>query len=92
LSPAFDISYAYNPSGAWTNQHQMTINNKRENFSMDDIFSLGEFAGVKKAKVKKYINQVNQAFSFWPIYAEQEKIDSQTIQSIQSVIRYDLKA
>ncbi len=26
LSPAYDVIYAHNPAGRWTNQHQMTIN------------------------------------------------------------------
>ncbi len=25
LSPAFDVSYAYNPDGSWTQQHQMSF-------------------------------------------------------------------
>ncbi|MEL7658539.1 MAG: type II toxin-antitoxin system HipA family toxin [Bacillota bacterium] len=28
LSPAFDVSYAYDPKGYWTSQHQMSINGK----------------------------------------------------------------
>src|SRR3990172_4198489 len=27
-SPAFDMTYSFNPSGAWTASHQMTINGK----------------------------------------------------------------
>ena len=30
LSPAFDLTYAYNPDGAWTSRHQMTLNGKRD--------------------------------------------------------------
>ncbi len=33
LSPAFDLSYSYNPDGTWTSQHQMSMNGKRENFA-----------------------------------------------------------
>jgi serine/threonine-protein kinase HipA len=28
LSPAFDMTYAYNPDGDWTNSHQMSVNGK----------------------------------------------------------------
>jgi serine/threonine-protein kinase HipA len=28
LSTAFDATYSYNPNGAWTATHQMTINGK----------------------------------------------------------------
>jgi serine/threonine-protein kinase HipA len=30
LAPAFDLTYSYNPSGAWTARHQMTLNGKRD--------------------------------------------------------------
>ena len=33
LAPAFDVTYAYNPAGLWTNRHQMTINGKTDGFS-----------------------------------------------------------
>ena len=33
LSPAYDMTYSYNPTGAWTATHQMTMNGKRETFT-----------------------------------------------------------
>ena len=30
LAPAFDMTYSYNPSGAWTSAHQMTMNGKSD--------------------------------------------------------------
>ncbi|MCB1733442.1 MAG: HipA domain-containing protein, partial [Halieaceae bacterium] len=37
LSPAFDMTYSFNPNGAWTATHQMTMNGKREHFTLDDF-------------------------------------------------------
>ena len=37
LSPAFDVTYSYNPAGAWTATHQMTLNGKRDGFTLDDF-------------------------------------------------------
>jgi len=34
LAPAFDMTYSYNPSGPWTAQHQMTLNDKRDGFTL----------------------------------------------------------
>jgi serine/threonine-protein kinase HipA len=36
LSPAFDVTYAWNPAGEWTSRHQMSINGKREAFERED--------------------------------------------------------
>ncbi len=33
LSPAFDVMYAYNPSGAWTAMQQMSLAGKRDGFT-----------------------------------------------------------
>ena len=37
LAPAFDITDSYNPSGAWTATHQMTVNGKRDGFTIADV-------------------------------------------------------
>jgi serine/threonine protein kinase HipA of HipAB toxin-antitoxin module len=41
LSPAYDLIYSYNPDGAWTSRHQMTINGKREHFTLADFEGRG---------------------------------------------------
>lgn len=30
MTTAYDMTYAYNPNGIWTAQHQMFINGKRQ--------------------------------------------------------------
>ncbi len=47
LSPAFDMAYSYNPSGAWTGQHQMSLNGKRDGFEAEDLMA---FAGVGRCQ------------------------------------------
>ncbi|MDH5378223.1 MAG: type II toxin-antitoxin system HipA family toxin, partial [Gammaproteobacteria bacterium] len=34
LSPAYDVTYAHNPGGQWTLLHQMTVNGKRDEFTL----------------------------------------------------------
>ena len=36
LSPAFDITYSYNPDGLWTGTHQMS-NGKQDEFDIEDL-------------------------------------------------------
>lgn len=48
LSPAYDITYAYNPAGQWTNSHQMRINAKRDNFTKNDLLDFAKNQGIKK--------------------------------------------
>ena len=35
LSPAFDITWSYNPAGEWTAKHQMSINGKGDDFTLE---------------------------------------------------------
>src|SRR5690606_42104390 len=41
LSPAFDVAYAHNPDGHWTNRHQMSLGGKRDGFELDDLVEIG---------------------------------------------------
>ena len=47
LAPAFDVTYDYNPKGAWAGTHQMTLNGKRDGFTLSD-FVAGEKVGLMK--------------------------------------------
>ena len=62
LAPAFDMTYAYNPEGAWTGSHQMTFNGKRGGFTLDDFKAVAKFAGLKQGRYKKIIAEVENAF------------------------------
>ncbi len=72
LSPAFDVIYAHNPAGVWTNQHQMSLNGKRDGFSRGDLMTVGESIGI--AKPAQIIDLVLEAVNDWPKYAEQAGI------------------
>ncbi len=67
LSPAYDIGFAYNPDGNWTNTHQMSINNKFSNISKADLLSCAEFCNIRNAK--EIIDNVCSNVSEWPVIA-----------------------
>ena len=48
LSPAFDMTYAHNPSGDWTHKHQITVNGKREGFVYYDLIAVADEMNIKK--------------------------------------------
>ena len=90
LSPAFDISYAWNPRGEWTSRHQMSINQKRDNFKHEDLISLAEFANIKRAKADQLLNRVIDTFQKWPQFAEQADISGENIKKIQNALQLNL--
>jgi len=67
LSPAYDVTYSHNPHGKWTNQHQMSINGKRDHFTREDLITVGEQMSVSAPD--KIINEVSDAVSNWKEYA-----------------------
>ena len=40
LAPAFDVVWAYNSKGTWTNRHQMTVNGKRDDIERTDLLAV----------------------------------------------------
>lgn len=71
LAPAFDVTYSYNPSGAWTATHQMSINGKREHFTLDDFRACAKTAMLKRGRDKAMLEEVCTAVRRWPEFAEQ---------------------
>ncbi|MFC1749905.1 type II toxin-antitoxin system HipA family toxin [Pseudomonadota bacterium] len=69
LSPAFDVTYSHNPAGRWTNQHQMSINGKRDHFSLDDLVAVGE--SISLPRPIDVIEEVMAAVDRWPEFANQ---------------------
>jgi serine/threonine-protein kinase HipA len=70
LSPAFDVTYAYNPTGSWTSRHQMTINGKSNEFTREDFEAVAQVAGLKRGKHEAILAEVMDTVKEWPRYAE----------------------
>jgi serine/threonine-protein kinase HipA len=69
LSPAFDVTYAYNPAGLWTNRHQMTINGKTDDFTLQDFKATAQVAGLKRGRPEAILAEVLDTVKEWPRYA-----------------------
>ena len=83
LSPAFDITYAWNPTGEWTSRHQMSINGKREGFTSADLLSLAATAGIKPARAGEMLGQVTEAVNQWPAFAADAGVSALLADEIQ---------
>ena len=69
LAPAFDVTYSYNPSGAWTSTHQMTLNGKRDGFTLEDLRTCARSALMKRGRAETIVEQVTAAVRRWPEFA-----------------------
>ncbi|MFK7818833.1 MAG: type II toxin-antitoxin system HipA family toxin [Planctomycetaceae bacterium] len=90
LSPAFDVAWSYNPAGAWTNRHQMTLNGKRDDFELDDLIALGNFADIKTRRAKSIVQSVAEAISNWLTFAETAGVDEGRATAIAKTHRLEI--
>ncbi|MBU1082671.1 MAG: type II toxin-antitoxin system HipA family toxin [Spirochaetes bacterium] len=86
LSPAYDITFASDSGNRWLQAHQMTINGKKSNISMDDMITSGQNMDLKTYKCKKIIEEVNDAVKEWQTIAHSVGIREKTIHLIQKEI------
>lgn len=91
LAPAYDLTYAYNSSGAWTHRHQMTLAGKRENFTTGDLLDAASAADLKPSRAKNILNEVHAAIGDWQIHAETASVSPAWVDEIQKNLRLDLR-
>jgi serine/threonine-protein kinase HipA len=87
LSPAYDMTYSFNPSGLWTATHQMTMNGKREGFTLEDFKNCARIALLKRGQEKLIIADVLDVVTRWREYAKQAGIPTQTSENIYKTLR-----
>lgn len=87
LSPAYDITFSYNPNNKWLRQHQMSVNNKLDKITMNDLLEAGKTMEIKKSTCVKIIDEVNKAIANFDIYASKVGINSKKIQEIKKIIK-----
>jgi serine/threonine-protein kinase HipA len=90
LSPAFDIMYAYNPSGAWTASHQMSLAGKRDGFTLADLKAVAETASMKRGRAEAIAREVAKAVARWREFAATAGVAPRQIDMIADVHRLDL--
>jgi len=86
LSPAFDITYSFNPSGAWTASHQMTMNGKRGHFTLEDFNACARTASMKRGRAAKIVAEVQATVAQWPLFAEKAGVPEAVCEKIQRTL------
>jgi serine/threonine-protein kinase HipA len=90
LSPAFDVIYAHNPAGRWTNQHQLSLNGKRDGYTRQDLLDAGD--AISLPRPADIVDEVSTAVARWAEFARQAGIDPQASAEIARNHRLHLPA
>lgn len=81
LAPAYDLTFAHNPKGEWTNQHLMSVNGKFKNITTEDILAVANRFGIGEAP--QLLEQISEAVHAWPALAKRAGLDKDEIKRIQ---------
>jgi len=87
LTPAFDVTYAFNPSGEWTASHQMTVNGKRDGFTLADLEAVARGAAMARGRAASIYEEVRAAVSWWCDFAEHAGVEPSRAARIGKVLR-----
>jgi len=89
LAPAYDIIYCYNPDGAWTHHHQMSVNGKHDNFERADFYAVAKrFSILRKSGVDQVLEQTATALARWPDFAAEAGVPEAAALQITSHHRH----
>jgi len=86
LSPAYDLTFAYNPNNRWLREHQMTVNGKSRGITDEDLIESGRSMGLGTRFCRETIRDVRGVVSEWRLFAGRCGIESSTVDAIGSVI------
>ena len=92
LSPAFDVTFAWEPGNRWLDSHQMTVNGKRDGFTVQDLREVGAVAGMKRGRAETILGEVRDAVARWPDFAGEAKVDEDAAERMGAAHRLHLPA
>jgi len=84
LSPAYDVTHAYNPMGEWTYQHLMSVNQKFKDISKADLLEVASRFSVRKPE--NVLSDVRSAIDSWSQFAKRANLSP----SLQKRVANDL--
>ncbi|HEY0225887.1 MAG TPA: type II toxin-antitoxin system HipA family toxin [Mycobacterium sp.] len=87
LAPAYDLTYAYDPTGKWTSKHQMSLAGKRDAFTIDDLDKAASTAMLKQGQAKRILTTVTDAIARWPEHANTAGVPERTAKAIGNTHR-----
>ena len=90
LSPAYDITFSYDPTNKWLRAHQMTINGKTTGIEYSDLLAAGKQMGLKTHRCKDIISEVLDAIRKFSTFAERVGIRENTYNYINSIISKEI--
>lgn len=90
LAPAYDVIFAHNPDGPWTSRHQMSVNGKRDGFTIEDFRAVAKTASMKRGRADAIAREIGLAVSRWREFAEEARVLDAQAEAIANAHRLDI--
>ena len=87
LSPAYDITWSYNPDGDWTSRHQMSMNGKRDAFDRTDFDAFAASTSLSRPRTRAILSQVIETVARWDDFAGEAGVDEHWVEAIRRSFR-----
>jgi serine/threonine-protein kinase HipA len=82
LAPAYDVTFAHNPTGEWTSEHLMSVNGKYRDITADDFYVEADRYAIGSAR--RVIREVADAVASWKEFAGKAGVPEEEVERIQS--------
>ena len=92
LAPAYDVIWAWKPGNVWLDSHQMSINGKRDGFTVADLRAVATAAGLKRGRAEAILAEVVAVVARWREVAEGVGVEERMAEQIASSHRLSLPA
>ena len=90
LSPAYDVTYAWNPGGTWTRDHQMSLAERRSGFERDDVLRFAASIGMKRRRALEILDEIGASVRDWGRHAEAAGVAPRDAARIEKTFRANL--
>jgi serine/threonine-protein kinase HipA len=90
LAPAYDVTWACKPGNPWLERHQMSINGRRENFTLADLRAVAAVAGLARGRAELIVGEVGEVLAGWPALAAEVGVDEELAEQIARTHRLGL--
>jgi serine/threonine-protein kinase HipA len=81
-APAYDLTWAFKRGNPWLDSHQMSVNGKRDGFSVADLRAVADVAGLPRGRAERILADVTDVVARWPEVAEEVGVDEQLAEQI----------
>jgi serine/threonine-protein kinase HipA len=82
LAPAYDVIWAWKPGNPWLDSHQMSINGKRDHFTVADLRAVATVGGLKRGRAEAILAEIADVVGGWREIAGEVGLDEGMVEQI----------